>query len=393
MRVEESIYLDYQSTTPVDQRVFLAMEPFFKEAFGNPHSTAHLLGWRSSSAVDDARAGVARLINATPEEIIFTSGATESNNQAIFGAIAGNETNRKTVLVSAIEHKCVKEAAYFFSRKFGHQVKEIPVLTSGKIDLEAYKSLLTEDVLIVSIMAVNNEIGTIQDLGELIPLAHQKGALFHSDCAQAPLAKQIDTLDLGVDLLSLSAHKLYGPKGVGALFIDSYLHEKFPALIHGGGQQGGFRSGTIPTALCVGFSVAADIIIAEGDTERLKLQRLKNLFLEKLADENLCFNMNGDPYQRHPGNINIEFPGTNGESLLQSMQPYICASTGSACNTGFTESSYVLKAIGRSEDQASAAIRFSLGRYTDESQISETVNRLAKILHKNRSFRTPLLSA
>lgn len=380
MRVSDSIYLDYQASTPTDARVLEAMLPYFTDSFGNPHSSSHILGWKSADSIESARYEVASLIGALPEEIVFTSGATEANNQAIFGVLAANQTDRKTILVSAIEHKCVKEAAYFFASQYGHRVKEVPVLESGQIDRVAYSAMLTDDVLLVSVMAVNNEIGTIQDIAWLAEQAQRVGAIFHCDAAQAPEAIDLDVVELGIDLLSLSAHKIYGPKGVGALFIDSSLQNNFPPLVHGGGQQNGLRSGTLPTPLCVGFGVAASIIKKEGKQNRQKLSKLSSSLLENLRKANIGFSMNGDPIARHPGNLNIQFPHIDAESLINTLQPSICASTGSACNSGMIQSSYVLRSIGLSDESASSSIRMSVGRFSDEEQVAEAAGKIAEAI-------------
>lgn len=380
MRVSDSIYLDYQASTPTDARVLEAMLPYFTDSFGNPHSSSHILGWKSADSIESARYEVASLIGALPEEIVFTSGATEANNQAIFGVLAANQTDRKTILVSAIEHKCVKEAAYFFASQYGHRVKEVPVLESGQIDRVAYSAMLTDDVLLVSVMAVNNEIGTIQDIAWLAEQAQRVGAIFHCDAAQAPEAIDLDVVELGIDLLSLSAHKIYGPKGVGALFIDSSLQNNFPPLVHGGGQQSGLRSGTLPTPLCVGFGVAASIIKKEGKQNRQKLSKLSSSLLENLRKANIGFSMNGDPIARHPGNLNIQFPHIDAESLINTLQPSICASTGSACNSGMIQSSYVLRSIGLSDERASSSIRMSVGRFSDEEQVAEAAGKIAEAI-------------
>ena len=297
----------------------------------------------------------------------------------------GNESARKRVLVSAIEHKCVKEAATFFGGKLGYVVEEVPVLETGKVDLQAYKEMLSDDVLLVSVMAVNNEIGVIQDISRLSDLAHQSGALFHCDAAQALEAMDVDVVDWGVDLLSLSAHKLYGPKGIGALFIDSSIQNNFPALVQGGGQQWGLRSGTVPTPLCVGFGAAASFSQSEGRKHRSALNALSERFLERLSSEGVDFRVVGDGQYRHPGNLNIELVGLDAESLLVSLQPKICASTGSACNSGMIQSSYVLRAIGMSEERAASCIRFSLGRFSDEAQVDEAAELIAKAVHSGLS--------
>jgi cysteine desulfurase len=376
MRVSGSIYLDYQASTPTDTRVLDAMLPYFTESFGNPHSSNHILGWKSSDSIETARFEVASLIGALPEEVVFTSGATEANNHAIFGVIAANQTDRRTILISAVEHKCVKEAAYFFASQYGCSVQEVPVLASGRIDGAAYRSMLTDDVLLVSIMAVNNEIGTIQDIKWLADQAQGVGAIFHCDAAQAPEAFDLDMMELGIDLLSLSAHKIYGPKGVGALVIDSSLQQGFPPLVHGGGQQNGLRSGTLPTPLCVGFGLAASIIKKEGAQNRNRLRELSTGLLGHFEKASLAFHVNGDTESRHPGNLNIEFPDVDAESLLNALQPSVCASTGSACNSGIIQSSYVLGAIGLSPDQAASSLRISVGRFSDEEQIAEAAKKI-----------------
>jgi len=377
MRVSGTIYLDYQASTPTDARVLEAMLPHFTDSFGNPHSSNHILGWKSSDSIEAARFEVASLVGALPEEVVFTSGATEANNHAIFGVITANQTDRKTILVSAVEHKCVKEAACFFAAQHGHRVQEVPVLESGHIDRAAYRTMLTDDVLLVSIMAVNNEIGTIQDIKSLAEQARRVGALFHCDAAQAPEAIDLDVMELGVDLLSLSAHKIYGPKGVGALFIDSSLQQGLPPFIHGGGQQNGLRSGTLPTPLCVGFGLAASIIRKEGAQNRNRLKELSSRLLENLRKANVEFSINGDINQRHPGNLNLEFPNVDAESLINALQPSICASTGSACNSGIIQSSYVLGSIGLSPERAASSLRISVGRFSDEGQIGEAAKKIA----------------
>lgn len=380
MKVESTIYMDYQASTPMDQRVLDAMLPYFTHSFGNPHSSDHVLGWKAGAAVEKARAAVASMIGANSEEILFTSGATESNNHALRGVAKGNRSARDRILIPATEHKCVLATADALADEFGLKVEFIPVMLDGKVDQESYQSLLGDDVLMVSIMAVNNEIGTVQDIKTLASLAHEKGALFHCDAAQAPAAMELDVFDLNIDLLSLSAHKLYGPKGIGALFIGPDLLAQFPPLIHGGGQQDGLRPGTLPTPLCVGFGKAAEIIQNDSDGQ-IQVLDLKKRFLKGLAEADVNYELNSALQDScHPGNVNVRFDGIDAHSLLTMLQPKLCASTGSACNSGTIESSYVLKALGLSREQASSSIRFSLGRYTDESQVDEAVQLLAKTI-------------
>jgi cysteine desulfurase len=385
VRVEKTIYMDYQASTPTDQSVIEAMLPYFTHSFGNPHSSDHTLGWQASAAVDSARSSVASLIGANSEEILFTSGATESNNHSLRGVIKGNRTARNRILVGSTEHKCVLATADALSHEVGLIVQSIPVTADGTIDQESFRKLLGEDVLLVSIMMVNNEIGTVQDIKTLASMAHEWGALFHCDAAQAPTVMDLDVCDLNVDLLSLSAHKMYGPKGIGALFIGSDLLSQFPPMIHGGGQQDGLRSGTLPTPLCVGFGKAAKLI-QNDDKDRIHLLRLKKRFLQRLTEASVEYQLNSAPLDHcHPGNINLRFEGVDAHSLLTMLQPFLCASTGSACNSGTIESSYVLRALGLSREHISSSIRFSLGRYSDDGQVDEAVQLLASKIKVLRS--------
>ena len=382
MQTGSSIYLDYQATTPIEPRVVSAMAPYNHEIFANPHSTAHVLGQQSAAAVEAARSTIENCINASSEEVIFTSGATESNNQAIASVIFGNTTDRRDILISEIEHKCIKNAAHFYAAKLGYKVKEIPVHSSGLIDVDAYQSLLSEQTLLVCIMAVNNEIGTIQDVKTFAEMAHQSGALFHCDAAQAPEAIDIDVKDWNVDMLSLSAHKVYGPKGIGALYIKNDLQAELPPFIQGGGQQFGMRSGTLATPLCVGFAEAMRITKQEAKSNREKLSHLKRFFLQQLEETNIPFKLNGTQTQYHPGNINVQFIGCDANKLLEKLQPHVCASTGSACNSEMVLLSHVLKAIGLSDEEVSSSLRISLGRYSDESQIKQAVAEIKTVLEK-----------
>lgn len=375
MLVGNSIYLDYQATTPVAPEVLASMSACDEQLFANPHS-AHFLGQQAAQAVETARGKVGDFIGATAEEIIFTSGATEANNQAISSVLFANTGTgqRNKILISEIEHKCIKNAAYFFAHKLGYQVGEIPVDSDGLIDMQAYQSMLSEQVLLVSIMAVNNEIGVIQPIRQLAELAHAVGALFHCDAAQAPEAMDIDVTELQVDMLSLSAHKVYGPKGIGALYIKNNLQAVLPPLIHGGGQQFGLRSGTLPTGLAVGFSTALDICKEDAQRNRAWLAEMKHYFIEGLIQRRIDFNINGKAESSHPGCVNVEFVNADATALLASIQPEVCASTGSACNSAFVQASHVLLAIGLTEAQAIASLRFSFGRYTKPDQIDRALD-------------------
>lgn len=384
MKRDNSIYLDYQASTPVDPHVRAAMQECGERFFANPHSTHHRFGKQAADAVMTARHDIEASLGAANEEVVFTSGATEANNQAIASVLfANNDRHRNRILISAIEHKCIKNAAHFYANRLGYVVEEIPVLATGIIDIEAYQSLLSDDVLLVCVMAVNNEIGVIQDIKSLTQQAKQFGAFFHCDAAQAPEALDIDVKDWQVDMLSLSGHKIYGPKGVGVLYITNALQARLPPLIHGGGQQSGLRSGTVPTELCVGMASAMTLSQSQASESRGKLAALKKRFIDELAETNIMFRLNGDQTACHPGNINIELTGHDASALLTAMQPEICASTGSACNSEMLLPSHVLKAIGLTDEQATSSIRFSLGRYSDEQQVSDTIKALTQHLHVN----------
>lgn len=383
MRNNRTIYLDHQATTPVDERVLQKMLPYFGDKFGNPHATDHAVGWESSRAVADSAAQVAALIGADPDEIVFTSGATEANNLALLG-LAGRRTDqrRNRILVSAIEHKSVLAAARVMSERFGLRVETVPVDTEGRVRVPVLNELLDESVFAVSIMAVNNEIGTIQDIRGLAIAARSAGAVFHCDAAQAPVAIPVGTLAQTVDLISLSAHKIGGPPGIGVLYVSRDLQDRLEPLIYGGGQQNGLRSGTVPVPLCVGMGVAAQILQDDGMAEtRAALRLRRDRLVEKLRSLPWRITVNGpDSDQRHPGNANICFHGFNAQDILSALQPALAASAGSACTSGIPEPSHVLRAIGLSGDAADSCIRFSLGFATSEEDIDRASDLIAGAL-------------
>ena len=384
MRISETIYLDHQATTPVDQRIIDQMLPYFRESFGNPHSADHTLGWKSSLVIDQAAAQVADLIGADPDEIIFTSGATEANNMALLGLARRVRlgSRRRRFIVSAIEHKCVLAAGRAISDQQGLPVEHLPVDREGRVLSASLEDALDDDVLAVSIMAVNNEIGTIQDIQKISELVSKSGAVFHCDAAQAPVSMDLQGIAEHVDMLSLSAHKMYGPKGIGALYIRRELQDRLEPLIYGGGQQGGLRSGTVPTALCVGMGVAAELLSGdEAMQKRAILRQRRNRFLEKLSGLPWSIRLNGSTGEsRHLGNANICFEGFFAQDILQVLQPHLAASTGSACTSGIPEPSHVLKAIGMSPADAEASIRFSLGFDTTDADIDDAVNLIDNAL-------------
>lgn len=385
MKIGNTIYLDHQATTPVDARVLAEMTPYFTESFGNPHSADHAVGWEISRAVDEAAARVARLIGADADEIIFTSGATEANNLALLGlARRARGGMRHRVLVSAAEHKCVLAAGRTIEEQLGLKVEHLPVDPEGFVEASTLEKSLDDDVLLVSIMAVNNEIGTVQDIEVLSRVARKYGAVFHCDAAQAPVAIELNSFAEYVDILSLSAHKMYGPKGIGVVYITRELQDRIEPLIYGGGQQNGLRSGTVPVPLCVGIGIAADMFTdATAEDRRKELRCKRDRFVAGLKRLVWPITVNGPEGQdRHPGNANIGFAGFAAHDILTDLQPHVAASTGSACTTGIPEPSHVLKAIGLTSDEAESSIRFSPGFATSDDDINETVNRIKEVLEK-----------
>ena len=372
----DTIYADYQATTPVDPRVIDRMAPFWRESFGNPHSNDHVVGWKAAQAVKESQASVARLIGADPDEIVFTSGATEANNLALLGLARRAPAHRRRILVSAIEHKCVLAAARALEEREGFSLEIVPVDREGFVDLEALSQLLDDTVFVVSIMAVNNEVGTIQDVARIASLARQHDVLFHCDAAQAPCAMDVSSLALHADLISLSGHKMYGPQGIGVLYIRRDIQERIEPIMYGGGQQAGLRSGTVPTPLCVGMGVAADILrTPEAIEERRTVARKRDSFVSELLNGPLPPAINGPVGERrHPGNANVRFEGIDAQDLLGALQPQLAASTGAACTSGIPEPSHVLRALGLSQEQADSSIRFSFGRFTTDSGIQEAAH-------------------
>ncbi|MCY4428480.1 MAG: cysteine desulfurase family protein [Halieaceae bacterium] len=385
MKIGNSIYLDHQATTPVDDCVLAAMIPYFSTSFGNPHSSDHSLGWESSNAVADSATRLAMLIGADASEVFFTSGATESNNLALLGLgrrAAGGK--RRRVLLSAIEHKCVLEAGRVLQEKNGYGLELIPVDGEGFVDLPALEGALDDDVLAVSIMAVNNEIGTIQDMEKISGVVRNHGAVLHCDAAQAPVSLNIENLSRYADMLSLSAHKMYGPKGIGIIFISHELQDRIEPLIHGGGQQNGLRSGTVPVPLCVGIGAAADLLAGDdADIKRLQLCRRRDAFIERLNRLAWPVKVNGpEGLHRHAGNANVSFTGFSAQDILSTLQPRLAASTGSACTSGIPEPSHVLRAIGLGGDEAESSIRFSLGFGTSDEDIEQAVGLIDEALSR-----------
>ena len=367
----QTIYADYQATTPVDPRVLERMAPHWRDSFGNPHSIDHVIGWRAAESVREAATSVGALIGADADEIVFTSGATEGNNLALLGLARRAPAGRRRLLVSAIEHKCVLAAARSLKEREGFVVETIPVDGDGFVRLDVLERMLDDTVLVAAVMAVNNEVGTIQDLPRIAGLLRRHGVLFHCDAAQAPCAMDTRELAAHADLVSLSSHKMYGPQGVGALYIRRDLREQVEPVLYGGGQQGGLRSGTTPVPLCVGMAAAAEIArSAEGACERERVAHLRDAFVGSLRCGDIPLIVNGPAANgRHPGNANLQFSGCNAQDVLGSLQPHLAASTGAACASGVPEPSHVLRALGLSEAEAVASIRFSFGRFTTDEEV------------------------
>ncbi len=364
---ERPIYLDYQATTPCDPRVVEAMVPFFTERFGNPHSVQHAFGVRAEQAVERARAQVAELIGAEAREIVFTSGATEANNLAIKGVARFRRDRRPHVVSCVTEHKCVLEAVSRLQNE-GCRVTLLPVGPDGLIDVAALEAALTEETALVSVMAVNNEIGVIQPLAEIGALCRERGVAFHSDAAQAVGKIPLDVEAMNIDLLSISGHKVYGPMGVGALYLRRRPRVRLEPLFDGGGQERGARSGTLPLPLCVGLGAACAIAQREMREEGERLARLKARLYGAITARLPEVRLNGHAERRIPGNLNLAFPGVDGTALVEAM-PEVAVSTGSACTSASVEPSYVLRALGLADEMAGASIRIGLGRFTTEAEV------------------------
>ena len=375
------IYLDNQSTTRLDPRVLEAMLPYLTEHFGNPHSTSHAYGHIAAAAVEQARAEIAALINADPREIVFTSGATEANNLAIKGAAHFARAHpqggapRDHIVTLATEHKCVLESCAELERQ-GFAVSYLAVEPSGLVDLDRLAAALTARTLLVSVLAAHNEIGVIQPLAAIGALCRANGVLFHSDAAQAAGKIPLDVETMQIDLMSISGHKMYGPKGVGVLYVRRRPRVRLLPLIDGGGQERGLRSGTLPTPLCVGIGRAAAIAGAEMAEESVRLRRLRDRLHQGLAQRVAGLGLNGDRERRLAGNLNLSFAGLSAPALIEAC-PQIAISTGSACTSAVVEPSYVLRALGLCDAIANSAIRIGLGRFNTEAEVDFVVEALA----------------
>ncbi|MGH8781118.1 IscS subfamily cysteine desulfurase [Paraburkholderia sp.] len=377
------IYMDYSATTPVDPRVVDKMIPYLREQFGNPASRSHSYGWDAERAVEEARENVAALVNADPREIIWTSGATESDNLAIKGAAHFYKSKGKHIITVKTEHKAVLDTCRELERE-GFDVTYLDVKDDGLIDLDVFKAALRPDTILVSVMSVNNEIGVIQDIETIGEICREKGIIFHVDAAQATGKVVIDLQKLKVDLMSFSAHKTYGPKGIGALYVRRKPRVRIEAQMHGGGHERGMRSGTLATHQIVGMGEAFRLAREEMATENERIRMLRDRLLRGLSEIEEVY-VNGDMETRVPHNLNISFNFVEGESLIMAVKD-VAVSSGSACTSASLEPSYVLRALGRNDELAHSSIRFTVGRFTTEQDVDYVINLLKSKIAKLRDL-------
>jgi len=377
------IYLDYSATTPVDPRVAEKMIPFITEDFGNPASRSHAYGWNAEKAVENARKEVALLVNADPREIVWTSGATESNNLAIKGASQFYSTKGKHIITCSTEHKAVIDAVREMER-LGYEATYLTPEPNGLIDLDKFKAAIRPDTVLTTVMMVNNEIGVVQDIESIGNICRENNIIFHVDAAQATGKVNIDLEKLPVDLMSFSAHKTYGPKGIGALFVRRKPRIRIEAQMHGGGHERGMRSGTLATHQIVGMGEAFRLAREEMDKENKRVYQLHQRLLKGLTDIEETY-VNGDLDARVPHNLNVSFNFVEGESLIMAIKD-IAVSSGSACTSASLEPSYVLRALGRSDELAHSSIRFSIGRFTQESDVDFTIELVKQKIGKLREL-------
>jgi len=369
MSLKLPVYMDNHATTPMDPRVLAAMLPYFTDSFGNAASRTHSFGWEAEAAVEDARETIARLIGAeSGKEIVFTSGATESDNLAIKGVAEYYKSKGNHIITTVIEHKAILDSCKRLEKE-GYEVTYLPVGADGRVDPEAVRAAITDKTILVSVMLANNEVGTVQPMAEIGKITREKGVLFHTDAVQGIGKTPFDVRELNVDLASLTAHKIYGPKGVGALYVRrSKPRVRLSALMDGGGHERGNRSGTLNVPGIIGFAKAADILIQEGEAEKLKLRSLRDRLHRKIAAELDHVVLNGHPEYRLPGNLNLSFSFVEGEGLMMAIKD-VAVSSGSACTSASLEPSYVLRAMGLDEELAHSSIRFGLGRFNTEEEI------------------------
>ncbi len=377
------IYMDYSATTPIDPRVADAMIPYLREQFGNPASRSHMYGWTAEKAVEEARANVAALVNADPREIIWTSGATESNNLAIKGAAQFYKTKGKHIITVKTEHKAVLDTVRELERQ-GFEATYLEPQDNGLITIEQLTAAIRPDTILISVMLVNNEIGVIQPIDEIGELCRSKGIIFHCDAAQATGKVHIDLQKTKVDLMTFTAHKTYGPKGIGALYVCRKPRVRIEAQMHGGGHERGLRSGTLPTHQIVGMGEAFRLAKVEMDSEISRIKALRDRLAKGLQEIEETY-INGDMDHRVPHNLNVSFNYVEGESLIMAVKD-LAVSSGSACTSASLEPSYVLRALGRSDELAHSSIRFTIGRFTTEADIDFAIELMKSKVHKLREL-------
>mmetsp|Transcript_111093 Transcript_111093/g.314421 ORF Transcript_111093/g.314421 Transcript_111093/m.314421 type:complete len:450 (-) Transcript_111093:221-1570(-) len=379
-------YLDMQATTPVDPRVLDKMLPYFQQHFGNPHSSSHAYGWEAHDATEKARRQIADLIGADPKEVFFTSGATESNNMAVKGVANFFGEKKNHIVTTQIEHKCVLASCRRLEVEKGYDVTYLGVGKDGLIDLKKLEESIRPDTALVSIMHVNNEIGVMQPMEEIGKICQAKGCLLHTDAAQSAGKVPLDVKKLNVGLMSISGHKMYGPKGIGALYVRRRPRVRVRAETDGGGQERGMRSGTLPTAIVVGLGEAAEVCRVEMENDKRHVDRLYERMYRGVTGALPSITLNGSGTQRYMGNVNLSFAGVEGESLLMRLAESTAVSSGSACTSASLEPSYVLRAIGVSEDLAHTSLRFGIGRFTTEAEVDRSIEHLVTEVRRLREM-------
>ena len=377
------IYLDNHATTPMDERVLTAMLPYFTEHFGNPASISHIYGWEAEAAVKQARNTIAEAIHATPEEIVFTSGATEANNLAIKGVAEAYFNKGRHIITVQTEHSAVLDPCHYL-QNLGFEITFLPVQSDGLIDLTQLEKAIRPDTILVSVMAANNEIGVLQPLAEIGTICHEKQILFHTDAAQAIGKIPLDVQAMKIDLMSLTAHKVYGPKGIGVLYVRRRNPRvKLAPQIQGGGHERGLRSGTLYTPQIVGFAIALKLALEELTSETQRLQHLREDLWRELSQVGKIY-LNGHPTQRLPGNLNISVEGVDGAALILGLQPVVAVSSGSACSSATVAPSHVLLALGHSESLAYSSIRFGIGRFNTIEEIEQVSKQAIATIQAHR---------
>lgn len=382
-----AIYLDAQATTPIDPRVLDAMLPFYTQQYGNPHSRTHFYGWENEDAIESAREKIASLIKAESKEMVFTSGATESNNIAIKGVAKFYGEKKKHIITTQLEHKCVLNSCRYLEKE-GYQVTYLPVQPNGILDMKVLEDCLAahkDTTALVSVMAVNNEIGVIQPISEIGALCRKYKSLFHTDAAQAVGKIPLDVNAMNIDLMSISGHKLYGPKGVGALYVRRRPRVRLESPISGGDQERGIRSGTVPVTLAVGMGKAAEICAQEMENDARHIKSLYQRLYKGITERVPEVYLNGDPELRYHGNLNLSFAFVEGESLLMGLSEIACSS-GSACTSASLEPSYVLRALGVEDELAHTSIRFGIGRFTTAEEIDYAIDLVCRNVERLREL-------